>query len=82
MLESRSYYFPNENPPLAKGWVVSAKVPYEPMRYPGGMDNPWNYQDYGCAGFRTRRDAENWLDRALETGYVPKEAVVCIMRRN
>lgn len=81
MLESRSYYFPNENPPPAKGWAVSAKVPYAEMQHPGGLNNPWNYSEYGCAGFDTRKAAEDWLDRGQKSGYVPQEAIVTVSFR-
>jgi hypothetical protein len=80
MLESKSYYFPNENPPPTKGWAVSAKVPHV-TQYPGGLDNPWNYQEHGCVGFSSRKDADRWLDSALSTGYIPQGAIVSIYRQ-
>jgi hypothetical protein len=82
MLEPKSYYFPDENPKPARGWKVSAKVAYEPMKYPGGLDNPWNYQDHGCAGFSSRWKAEAWRDMALADGYIPSNAVVTIFYRH
>jgi hypothetical protein len=81
MLESRSYYFPNENPEPTKGWAVSAKVSYGKEQYPGGLSNPWNYQECGCVGFNSRKDAETWLNRARKTGYLPQNAVVTIEKR-
>jgi hypothetical protein len=77
MMESKSYYFPNENPQPAKGWVVSAKVP-NGVQNPGELNNPWNYQECGCSGFDSRKAASDWLDRAQVSGHVPQEAVVSI----
>lgn len=80
MLESRSCYHPNENPKVSKGWQVIAKVAYEPMQYPKGLDNPWNYQDMGCAGFSSKKKAVEWLKRSLADGYIPKTAVIDIIK--
>jgi hypothetical protein len=50
MMESKSYYFPNERAALPYGWCAKLII---------------HGADHGCIGFESKKSAQEWLDNNL-----------------